>query len=189
MRERSTCAHPRLDPVLDRVRPPGADGASSELRHHDRGRRADDRASREHRRADEARRRGRRPPRSTMPAGSTDEKIKILIKDDACNPKQAVTVANLIIGRQIQVCRRARLLGIVDPCLQRLCRERRPDDEPGVLEPGAHRKGSSDDHAPLSARRPAGRVHRSLDRREIPKARRSPSCTISRLTGKAWLRS
>jgi branched-chain amino acid transport system substrate-binding protein len=34
--------------------------------------------------------------------GVNGRKIKILIQDDACDPKQAVTVANLIVGQQIK---------------------------------------------------------------------------------------
>ena len=33
-----------------------------------------------------------------------------------------------------QVCRRPRLLGLVDSRFRRLCRQQRPDDEPGVVE-------------------------------------------------------
>src|SRR5271163_2992812 len=34
--------------------------------------------------------------------GVNGRKIRILVQDDACDPKQAVTVANLIIGQQIK---------------------------------------------------------------------------------------
>ena len=34
--------------------------------------------------------------------GVNGRKIKILVQDDACDPKQAVTVANLIVGQQIK---------------------------------------------------------------------------------------
>jgi branched-chain amino acid transport system substrate-binding protein len=36
-------------------------------------------------------------------AGGVDgRKIKIVVEDDACDPKQAVAVANLIVGQQIK---------------------------------------------------------------------------------------
>jgi len=88
--------------------------------------------------------------------GVDGRKIKIVIEDDACDPKQAVTVANLIVGQQIKYVDGHRLLRLVDPRFRRLCREQRPDDEPGVVEPGADREGACDDHAPLPAGRPAG---------------------------------
>ena len=34
--------------------------------------------------------------------GVSGRKIKIVIQDDACDPKQAVAVANLIVGQQIK---------------------------------------------------------------------------------------
>ena len=92
--------------------------------------------------------------------GVNGRKIKIVIEDDACDPKQAVAVANLIVGQQIKYRRRPRLLGIVDPGVGHLRRKQRADDEPRFVEPGPDRKGPSDDHAPLWARRRAGRVHR-----------------------------
>ena len=54
-------------------------------------------------------------PTSTPPAASTGEKIKLEVGDDACDPKQAVAVANQLAGKERRVRRRPFLLGLVDP--------------------------------------------------------------------------
>ena len=57
-------------------------------------------------------------------AGGVDgRKIRIVVEDDACDPKQAVAVANHIRQRADQVRRWSRLLRLVDPGFRGLCRQ------------------------------------------------------------------
>ena len=71
--------------------------------------------------------------------GVLGKQLQLLIGDDACDPKQAVAVANQMANQRARARRRAFLLRLVDPGLGRLCRERHPADLAGLDQSDAHR--------------------------------------------------
>ena len=68
--------------------------------------------------------------------GVNGRKIKIVIEDDACDPKQAVAIANRIVGQADQIHRRSCVLRLLDPRVRRLRGQWPPDDVPCVVESG-----------------------------------------------------
>ncbi len=71
--------------------------------------------------------------------GVLGKKIKMVMEDDACDPKQAHAVAEKLVGHESAVRRRPLLLGLVDPGLRRLCRSRRPADHARLDQSEVHR--------------------------------------------------
>ena len=56
--------------------------------------------------------------------GVLGQQLVLEVGDDACDPKQAVAVANQLAGKGVSLDRRAFLLGLVDPGFRRLQRTR-----------------------------------------------------------------
>jgi branched-chain amino acid transport system substrate-binding protein len=67
-------------------------------------------------------------------------RIVLSIEDDACDPKQAVSVANLVVGEQIAFVDGHCLLGRFNSCVGGLCGIRRAHDDAGVGQFKAHRQ-------------------------------------------------
>ena len=120
--------------------------------------------------------------------GAGGRTIKISIQDDACDPKQAVAVANRIVSQGIKFVDGHACSGSSIPAARGLCRERRADDEPGVEQSQIDRRCRQErldhDHAALRPRRRAGQVHRAVDQARSSATRRSPSCTTRAPTAK-----
>ena len=160
--------------------------------HHDRRRRADDRPRRLDRRPDEARRRSGRRRRSTTPAGSTARKIKIVVEDDACDPKQAVAVANLIVGQQIKFVDGHACSGSSIPASDIYAENNVLMMSPASSNPVLTEKGHPNVLRLYGRDDAQGAFIASLYRRASTRARRSQSCTTSRPTAKAsppWSRT
>ena len=65
--------------------------------------------------------------------------IKLDIEDDVCDPKQAVSVANRIVGNGVKFIDGHACSGSSIPASAVYAESRRPDDEPGLVQPGADR--------------------------------------------------
>src|SRR3954452_24931490 len=76
--------------------------------------------------------------------GVLGQPVRLIFGDDACDPQQAVAVANKAAKARAGWRRRGDrplLLGLVDPGLGCLPRERRAPDLAGLHQPEAHRRG------------------------------------------------
>ena len=81
--------------------------------------------------------------------GVNGRKIKIVIQDDACDPKQAVAVANRIVGQQIKFVDGHACSGSSIPAADVYADNNVLMMSPASSNPGADRKGPPDHHAPL----------------------------------------
>ena len=72
--------------------------------------------------------------------GVLGQKLVLEVGDDACDAKQAVSVANQFASDGVEVRRRAFLLVHLDPGQQGLYRGRHPADHPGLDQPEIHRR-------------------------------------------------
>ena len=118
--------------------------------------------------------------------GVNGEKLVLEIGDDACDPKQAVNVANQHGRQGHQVHGRPLLLGLLDPGLARSTRKKAScRSRPASTNPSLHRRrpaGTSPASAAVTTRRASSPATSSP--RTMP-ARRSPSSTTSRPTARA----
>ena len=71
--------------------------------------------------------------------GVNGKKLALNVEDDACDPKQARSIAEKIAEREDPVRRRALLLVVVDPRLRSLCRRQRAPDYPRLDQSEVHR--------------------------------------------------
>ena len=90
--------------------------------------------------------------------GVLGKKLTLDVDDDACDPKQARSVAEKFAQREDPVRRRPLLLVVVDPGLRRLCRRQRAADHAGLDQSAVHRAQALERGARLRPRRPAGPV-------------------------------
>ena len=80
--------------------------------------------------------------------GVLGQKLVLEVGDDACDPKQAVAVANQLVAKGVALRCRALLLRLVDPRLVGLLRCRCHSDLAGFDQPGIHRRASRPRHVP-----------------------------------------
>ncbi len=92
--------------------------------------------------------------------GVNGRKIVLSIEDDACDPKQAVSVANHVIGEQISLVDGHVCSGASIPASAVYAEYQRAHDDAGLRQFEAHRRrfreGLADHHAALRARRQSG---------------------------------
>ncbi len=118
--------------------------------------------------------------------GVLGQQLVLEVGDDACDPKQAVAVANQFVGQGVQLRRRAFLLGLVDPGVRRSTprrtssRSRRP--RPTRTSPTSVRARASSASAAVTTSRAWSPAHSSP--RTSP-TRTSPSSTTRPPTAKA----
>ena len=118
--------------------------------------------------------------------GVNGEKLVLEIGDDACDPKQAVTVANQMVGKGIKFMAGHFCSGSSIPASADLCRRRHHPDHARLHQPGLHRKAASGTPTAFAAvTTPRASSPATSLPRTMP-ARRSPSSTTSRPTAKAW---
>ena len=118
--------------------------------------------------------------------GVLGKKLDLQIGDDACDPKQAVAVANQMVGQRRGARRRALLLRLLDPGLESLCRERHGADLARLDQSRLHRRPRRPEYlSRLRPRRSAGRHRRQISRQAISPTRTSPSSTTRRRTARA----
>ena len=89
------------------------------------------------------------------------------IGDDACDPKQARSVAEKLSGMGVAVVGRPLLLLVLDPGLGRLSRRQRAADHAGLDQSAVHRSRHVEHVPHLRPRRPAGRLCRRLSGEEF----------------------
>ena len=139
-------------------------------RNHDRGRRPDDRAGRRHRRADSSAAPRPRSRRVNAAAGST-ARSSSTSRTTSAIPSRRSRSPTVSLGQQIKFVDGHACSGSSIPASGVYAENNMLMMTPGLVQSAADRKGGqeqmADDHAPLPARRRAGRVHRALDRREI----------------------
>ena len=99
--------------------------------------------------------------------GVLGKKLALDVEDDACDPKQARSVAEKIGSAEDPVRRRPLLLVVVDPRLRGLCRRQRAADHAGLDQPALHRAQALERGARLRPRRPAGPGRRPVHRQEL----------------------
>ena len=116
--------------------------------------------------------------------GVLGKKLKLEIGDDACDPKQARSVAEKLSEHAGRGRRRALLLVVLDPGLGRLSRRQRSADHAGLDQSAVHRSRHVEHVPRLRPRRPAGRLRRGLSSPRISRARTSPSSTTRPPTAK-----
>ena len=118
-------------------------------------------------------------------AGGVDGRnIKIVVEDDACDPKQAVAVANLIVGQQIKFVDGHACSGSSIPASEVYA-----DNNVLMMSPASSNPALTEKGYPTIMRAlPRATTRRApSSRRGSPRntrARRSPSCTTSRAYGK-----
>ena len=98
--------------------------------------------------------------------GVLGEQLSLEVGDDACDPKQAVAVANQMVNAGVVLHGRAFLLRLVDPGLAGLQRGGHPADLARLDQPAAHRAGLRQRLPHLRPRRPAGHLRRRLRGRQ-----------------------
>jgi len=108
--------------------------------------------------------------------GVNGRKIKIVIEDDACDPKQAVAVANLIVGQQIKYVDGHACSGSSIPASDVYADNDVLMMSPASSNPVLTEKGRATMSRPGSS---------GLGSPRNTRARKSPSCTTSRLMEKA----
>jgi hypothetical protein len=103
--------------------------------------------------------------------GVNGRKIVLSIEDDACDPKQAVSVANHIVGEQIALVDGHVCSGASISCFGGLCGIWRAHDDAGLGQFKANRRrvreGLANNHAVRSARRQTRQNGRRLDGRQV----------------------
>ena len=96
--------------------------------------------------------------------GVLGKKLALQVGDDACDPKQARSVAEKFASAKIPFVAGHYLLVVVDPGLGSLCRRQRAADYAGLDQPAVHRAQALERGARLRPRRSAGpgcrRIHR-----------------------------
>ncbi len=95
------------------------------------------------------------------------KKLVLDVGDDACDPKQARSVAEKLGRLEARRGRRPLLLVVLDPGIGSLCGSRRAADHPGLDQSGLHGPQHVEHVPRLRPRRPAGRGGRRLSRQEL----------------------
>ena len=120
--------------------------------------------------------------------GVLGRKLKLAVGDDACDPKQAVNVANHMANNGVRFVDGHYLLGLVDPGVVGLCRERHAADLAGLDQSEAYRRrggeGLEQRLPRLRPRRRAGPWSPGATSPSITRARRSRSSTTRSPYGK-----
>ena len=121
--------------------------------------------------------------------GVLGKKLKLDVGDDACDPKQAVAVANQMAGDNVALVAGHYCSGSSIPARPGLRREQSGADLARLHQSGLHRQPRRTQHlSRLRPRRPARRASPAIISPSISPIRTSPSSTTRRLTAKAWPR-
>ena len=119
--------------------------------------------------------------------GVLGKKLDLEVGDDACDPKQAVAVANHLAGQGVALVAGHFCSGSSIPASKRLCREQGGDDLAGVDQPGVHRQPARPQHLTACA---AATISKAASPApispNISATRTSPSSTTRPPTAKVW---
>ena len=99
--------------------------------------------------------------------GIAGRNVKIVVEDDVCDPKQAVAVANLIVGQQIKFVDGHACSGSSIPASDVYNDNKVLMMSPASTNPALTEKGYPTIMRDLPARRRAGRLRRAVDHQEL----------------------
>ena len=116
--------------------------------------------------------------------GVLGQQVVLEVGDDACDPKQAVSVANQIASHKVVFVAGHYCSGSSIPASKVYAEEGILQISPASTNPKYHRRGQLEHVPRLRPRRPAGQGRRRLPGQDTSRARRSRSCNDNSAYGK-----